>query len=109
MEYRKNGYYQTKIDYVSRRVPEKKTVDVFLDITEANHWDIQFCGKEAMRMHRTDYTVTVGSSQYTLDQHIKHGIHAEELIRIYFCWDDESRKILIGSMPGHLATVRNST
>ena len=58
---------------------------------------------------RTDYTVTVGSSQYTLDQHIKHGIHAEELIRIYFCWDDESRKILIGSMPGHLATVRNST
>lgn len=83
--------------------------DMLTLFAERNHWDIQFCGKEAMRMHRTDYTVTVGSSQYTLDQHIKHGIHAEELIRIYFCWDEESRKILIGSMPGHLATVRNST
>ena len=60
-------------------------------------------------MHRSDYTVTVDGTQYILDQHIKHGVHAEELIRIYFCWDDDKKKIMIGSMPEHLATVRNST
>lgn len=58
-------------------------------------------------MYRAEYTVTIDSASYTLDQHIKHGVHAEELIRIYFCWDEKLRKIIIGSMPEHLATVKN--
>ena len=72
-------------------------------------WDVQGCGKEAMKLHRNDYTVTCGGVQYSLDLHIKHGIQADELIRIYFCRDDESGKIIIGSMPRHLATVKNTT
>lgn len=73
------------------------------------NWDIQGCGKEAMKMHKTDYSLTYNGKQYLLDQHIKHGIKSEELIRIYFCWDDDLQKIIIGSMPGHLATVKNGT
>ena len=73
------------------------------------NWDVQGCGKEALKMHRSDYTVTVGNDQYTLDLHIKHGRQSEELIRIYFCWDADSEKVIIGSMPEHLATVRNGT
>ena len=76
---------------------------------ERKHWEIQGCGKEALRIYRSDYTVTVDGEQYILDQHIKRGVRAEELIRIYFCWDDKSRKIIIGSMPEHLATVKKST
>ena len=72
-------------------------------------WDIQGCGKEALRMFRTDYTVSCGGRQYILDLHIKHGRQAEELIRIYFCWDEENKKIIIGSMPEHLPTVKNVT
>ena len=72
-------------------------------------WDIQGCGKETLKMFRTDYTVTVGGRQYLLDQHIKYGIKSEELIRIYFCWDNDLKKIIIGSMPEHLSTVKNST
>ncbi len=72
-------------------------------------WDIQGCGKEALKMFRTDYTVTVGGRQYLLDQHIKRGNQSEELIRIYFCWEPDLKKILIGSMPEHLSTVKNST
>ena len=30
----------------------------------------------------------LGGKQYLLDQHIKHGIKSEELIRIYFCCSD---------------------
>ena len=73
------------------------------------NWDVQGCGKEALKMHRTDYTVTYDGKAYTLDQHIKHGIQSDELIRIYFCWDDKLRRIIIGSMPKHLATVKNTT
>ena len=72
-------------------------------------WEIQGCGKEALKVHRADYTVTIDGEQYILDQHIKRGVRTEELIRIYFCWDDKSRKIIIGSMPEHLATVKKST
>ena len=76
---------------------------------EHKHWEIQGCGKEALRIYRSDYTVTIDGEQYILDQHIKRGVRAEELIRIYFCWDDNSQKIIIGSMPEHLATVKKST
>ena len=77
--------------------------------SERRHWETGGCGKETLKRCRDDYTVTVGGKTYTLDQHIKHGIRAEDLIRIYFYWDEESRKIIIGSMPGHLPTVKNST
>jgi hypothetical protein len=76
---------------------------------EHRKWEIQGCGKEALKVHRDDYTITIDGEQYILDQHIKRGVRTEELIRIYFCWDDKSRKIIIGSMPEHLATVKKST
>lgn len=98
-------YLSAYAKYRRQEITEK-TLSLY---AERCHWDIQGCGKEAMKMHRSDYTVTVDGTQYILDQHIKHGVHAEELIRIYFCWDDDKKKIMIGSMPEHLATVRNST
>lgn len=40
----------------------------------------------------SEETLTLYGEQYILDQHIKHGVRAEELIRIYFCCDDKSPK-----------------
>lgn len=94
--------------YVKYRRHEISEDDLSL-YAEHRHWEIQGCGKEAIKMHRADYTVSIDGVSYLLDQHIKHGIRAEELIRIYFCWDDRNQKVIIGSMPGHLATVKNST
>ena len=64
MNYRHDGYYQTRIDYVSRRVPEKKTVDVFLDIKEAPHWDIQFDGNHALGSKELLESLTFESSGF---------------------------------------------
>ncbi len=77
----------------------------------ANHkkWEVQGCGKETLKVHRSDYTVNIEGKPYILDQHIKRGVRSEELIRIYFCWDEEHRRIIIGSMPEHLPTVKNAT
>ncbi len=76
---------------------------------ERNKWEVQNCGKEALKMQKADYTTTYNEKQYVLDLHIKLGIKSEDLIRIYFCWDDNMKKIIIGSMPKHLATVKQST
>ena len=81
MEYRKNGYYQTKIDYVSRRVPEKKTVDVFLDITEANHWDIQFDGNSALSKKELAEALTFESSGFVDKAEVESS--AEALTQAY--------------------------
>ena len=48
MEYRHEGYYQTKIDFVSRQVRETKTIDVFLDIHESEKWEVEFRGNEVL-------------------------------------------------------------
>ncbi|MBP0974262.1 MAG: hypothetical protein J5851_10195 [Oscillospiraceae bacterium] len=72
-------------------------------------WEVQGCGKEALKMRRDDYTVTVQGESYLLDQHIKYGVSAQALVRVYFCWEEELQKLIIGYMPGHLATVRKGT
>lgn len=76
---------------------------------ERNNWEVQLCGKETLKMRKADYTVTYNDVRHTMDLHIKHGVKSEELIRIYFYWDDDLQKLVIGSMPGHLATVKQST
>ena len=72
-------------------------------------WTAVGCGKESLRLRRDDYIVTVDGVQYLLDQHIKYGVNSQQLIRIYFCWDELKSKVIIGYMPGHLATVKQST
>ena len=64
---------------------------MFALYAERNNWEIQGCGKAALQMRKSEYTVSHNGKQYTLDMHIKHGIHGEELIRIYF-WDEAEKK-----------------
>lgn len=63
-EYRSAGYYQTKIDFVSRLVPESKSVDVFLDITEAYHWDVEIEGNESLSTKELMGALTFESSGF---------------------------------------------
>lgn len=44
-----------------------------------------------------------------LDMHLKAGIKAEHLLRIYFLIDKEKELIVIGSLPKHLPTVDTGT
>lgn len=76
--------------------------------TDQRNWEVSLCGREAVRLNERDYSVTHEGQKYILDMHIKYGNRAANLIRIYFC-RDETGKIIVGSMPEHLATVKNST
>lgn len=77
--------------------------------TDQRNWEVTFSGKEAVRLHESDYSVSHDGKKYVLDMHIKYGNRAANLIRIYFCRDDETGKIIVGSMPEHLATASYST
>lgn len=76
---------------------------------ERYSWEVQGCGKETLQMRRSDYLTTYDGAQYLLDQHIKYGVSAQVLLRIYFCWDDALQKLIIGHLPGHLPTVKKGT
>ena len=77
--------------------------------TDQRNWEVTFSGKEAVRMHESDYTVMYDGKKYVLDMHIKYGNRAANLIRIYFSRDTDTGKIIVGSMPEHLATASQST
>lgn len=96
-----NAYSQSKRNEISD--------DELQLYAERYKWEVQPCGKETLKMRKSDYTVTYNGEQRTLDQHIKCGVKTEELIRVYFYWDDDLKKLVIGSMPEHLATVKQST
>lgn len=76
---------------------------------ERYKWEVQGCGKETLQMRRSDYLMTFDGKQYLMDQHIKYGISAQSLVRIYFHWEEALSKIIIGYMPGHLPTVKKGT
>jgi len=40
-----------------------------------------------------------------LDRHLKVGIDSDKLLRIYFLFDEDKKRIVVGSLPGHLPTV----
>ena len=76
---------------------------------ERYSWEVQGCGKETLQMRRSDYLTVYEGTQYLLDQHIKYGVSAQVLLRIYFCWEETLQRLIIGHLPGHLPTVKKGT
>lgn len=85
------------------------TEEHLLLYTDQRNWEVSSCGKEAVRLNESDYTVLHDDRKFQLDKHIKYGNRAANLIRIYFCRDDKTGKIIVGSMPEHLATASQTT
>lgn len=97
------------LDAYSRARNGKMTEEQLALYTDQRNWEVSFSGKEAVRLHESDYTVSHEGKKYKLDMHIKYGNRATNLIRIYFCRDVDTGRIIVGSMPEHLATASQST
>jgi hypothetical protein len=68
---------------------------------------IEVCGVgTAVNDHRyrSDYRANYNGSEITLDLHAKryNGMDPTKIFRLYFAWDEASKKVIIGSLPGHL-------
>lgn len=62
--YREAGYYQAKLDYVSRRVKENRSIDIFLDLHEGDKWAVEFDGNESLSAKELSEALTFQSSGY---------------------------------------------
>lgn len=76
---------------------------------ESYNWEVSGCGSGALRTHRDDYEILYEGRKLLMDMHIKYGVNSQVLVRVYFCRDNKSGKIIIGYMPGHLSTAKQST
>ena len=54
------------------------------------------------------YNVNYDGKKRFLDLHLSYGVSPSTLIRIYFFYDKEEKKIVIGSLPKHLPTISES-
>ena len=56
-----------------------------------------------------DYYVHYDGRKLLLDRHLRKGnVHdPKRTFALYFCWDDETRQVIVGSLPNHLTTARS--
>ncbi len=85
------------------------TSDTLSLYAESYNWDVSGCGASTLRTHREEYEIIIDGEKHLLDSHIKYGVNSQVLLRIYFCWDESKRRIIIGYMPDHLATYTQHT
>lgn len=54
--------------------------------------------------YRDAYFVMFGGRRRWLDQHVGRGVSRDPrfCVRVYFFWDDESRRVVVGWLPSHL-------
>ncbi len=74
-------------------------------------FEIALCGPQNIRRFAEEYKIFYNTEssdkkdRRTMDYHLKCGVDNKFLVRIYFFWDEECDKIIIGSMPEHLSTT----
>ncbi len=62
-------------------------------------------GQGSTEIHKDKYTIKVNGKDVLMDMHIKSGKGRDDnMIRIYFYYDPETRKSVIGHFPNHLPT-----
>lgn len=78
----------------------------------ATAFEISLTGDASIKRYPDDYTVQYKrgpkgkAERQTLDLHLKAGVDSQSLLRIYFFWDEETNRVVIGSMPRHLRILK---
>ena len=67
-------------------------------------FEISSCGKETMRLYRSNYEVNYDGGTRLMDMHLKWSRGNDFVLRIYFFFDDKKQKLVIGHLPTHLRT-----
>lgn len=72
-------------------------------------FEIGLCGEQSISRYAEQYKVFYNTDskdnkdRRTLDRHLKFGVDSRYLVRVYFFWDEDTEKVVIGHMPGHLS------
>src|SRR5690606_20716003 len=73
-QYRRLGYIQARINRQVHKDPERLVFDVFLDVEESKHWDIQFEGNEELSTAELLETLTFFDVGFIDDAEIKASV-----------------------------------
>ena len=75
-------------------------------------FDVTGCGDTSIEMYSHQYKIKYKLGfkgkpiETPLNEHLKVGNTAGNLIRIYFLYDDEQKVIVVGSLPHHLKVAQ---
>jgi hypothetical protein len=63
-------------------------------------------GEFSASRYASEYTVQYGKQRRVLDMHLKRGTSrdAAKCLRVYWFYDQERERVVIGHLPGHLTT-----
>jgi len=61
-------------------------------------------GTKERKRYAQQRTVTVGSQEFVCWKHLKAGVRSDSMIRVYFCEDPVSGRIIVGPVGDHLGT-----
>ena len=107
LEYLASEYRDQKAGFMSR-----SQADLLCAQKYNRPFDIAPCGATAVEMFPDDYRIKYDMGQKgqskdaVLDWHLKIGKTTENLIRIYFLYDDRRKLVVVGSLPRHLRTAQ---
>ena len=93
-------YCKMKAGLIERADFESKCSELYLQETAT------ISDNRAGEKDDTYYLKDENGRRRKLERHLKKGSDREEkyCLRIYFYWDDDSNKVVIGDLPGHLET-----
>ncbi len=95
-KYRNNGGDTRKKDIAPEYDPENSGYKVERTSSGKNG---------AIETHKDKYTISYDGKDVLLDMHLKYGKGSDvNMIRVYFYYDADKKKSVIGYMPGHLPT-----
>lgn len=100
LEFLATAYYEAKIG-------SKTCADLDGTLREFNGW--KYLGQHSeltMKKYENWYTTKVGSKKHWLSEHLGTGTSKDprRTIRIGFCWDDSSGKVIVGFIGQHQQT-----
>lgn len=83
----------------------------YFEAVRSKHFNDSSCFAEAssLRAFIDDYSVTEGGVRYTLDRHLiwGKGNNVYSAMRIYYAWDADNARVVVGSAPRHLPIWAN--
>lgn len=82
------------------------SIEAYRDAVRQEHFEDAPCFADSgsLKAFDDDYSVVEGGRKYVLDRHLKwgKGNNVISAVRIYYAWDDDSQKVIVGSALRHL-------
>lgn len=106
IEYLAREYRDQKANLISQEEANRRSSEKY-----GRPFEVTPCGSTTIEAYPVQYKIKykIGYDGKPIDtplsEHLKVGIRADNLIRIYFLYDEEEKMIVVGALPDHLKVI----